>query len=77
MYKKLNSLLNLLLVFVFAGSAYLTFSNKWVARDINVMQMKYGQSTGYYPMLTFCLLMVMPAVIFLLLKRLVKKMNKR
>jgi hypothetical protein len=77
MYTRLNSLFNLLLVFVFAGSAYLTFSNQWIARDINVMQMKYGQSTGYYPMLTFCLLMVLPAVVLLLLKRAVKKMGNR
>jgi hypothetical protein len=73
MYKKLNNLLNLAILFVFIVGAYLTFSNQWIAKDINQMKMELGHSQGYYPTLTFCLLIVVPAVVLLLLKRLVKK----
>jgi hypothetical protein len=77
MYQKLNSLLNILLLIVFAGSGYLTFSNRWIAKDINQMQMDLDHSQGYYPTLTFCILIVVPAVVLLLLKRLVKKMEMK
>ena len=62
---RISSLLNWALMLILISSAYFTFSNRWLARDLNRWQLEWSGEGGYYPALTMLLLALPPLLLLL------------
>lgn len=73
MYKKVDKILVYLTFILLILSAYLTFTNTWLANDINKLQMQWMGERKFYPILTMGILFIPPMLILLPLKLYLKK----
>ncbi|MBK7667971.1 MAG: hypothetical protein IPJ32_11905 [Sphingobacteriaceae bacterium] len=76
MYKKIDKIIIYLTFILLVVSVYLTFTGSWLARDINLLQMKWIGETKYYPVLTIGILFIPPMLILLPIKLYLKKKLK-
>lgn len=77
MYKKVDKIIIYLTFILLILSAYLTFTNSWLANDINNIQMKVIGQNSFYPIVTMFCLFVPPMIILLPLKLYIKsKLDK-
>ena len=72
-YKRLDKILVYLTFILLVLSAYLTFTGTWLAKDINLLQMKWTGEAKYYPVLTIGILFITPMLILLPVKLFLKK----
>lgn len=73
MLKQIDKILVYLTFILLILSAYLTFTSSWLAKDINLLQMKWMGENKFYPMLTMGILFISPMLILLPLKLYIKK----
>lgn len=73
MYKKADTLIVYFTFIILILSAYLTFTNSWLAKDINLWQMKLIGENKFYPILTMFCLFILPMLVLLPLKLFIKK----
>lgn len=72
MYKKIDSIIVYLTFIILILSAYFTFTNTWLAKDINLWQMKVIGEHKIYPILTMFCLFFLPMLVLLPLKFFIK-----
>ena len=72
MYKTIDTIIIYLTFIILIGSAYLAFTNRWLAKDINVWQMQFIGENKIYPIVTMFCLFVPPMLILLHIKMMIK-----
>lgn len=77
MYSKIDKVIVFLTFALLILSVYLAFTSKWLANDINEMQMRWMGDDKFYPVLTMGLLFIPPMLILLPLKLYIKKKMKQ
>lgn len=77
MYKTIDSIIVYLTFIMLIGSAFLAFSNEWLAKDINLWQMQFLGENKCYPIITVFCLFVPPMLILLPIKLLIKNKTEK
>ena len=77
MYKRIDTLIVYLTFIILILSAYFTFTNSWLAKYINLWQIKLIGDNKIYPILTMFCLFVLPMLILLPLKLFIKKKTEK
>ncbi len=72
MYKKIDSIIVYLTFIILILSAYFTITNTWLAKEINLWQMRLLGEPKIYPILSIFCLFILPMMILLPLKFFIK-----
>lgn len=75
MYKRIDKIIIYLTFILLIVSVYLTFTGS-LAKDINLLQMKWTGEAKYHPVLTIGILFIPPMLILLPIKLYLKKKLK-
>lgn len=75
MYKKINKTIIYLPFTLFVLCAYLTFTNTWIALDVNLWQMNLNGNNKFFPIFTIGVLFIPPMLVLWLIKLYINKKN--
>jgi hypothetical protein len=73
MYRDLNKFLDVMMFSVFAYSFYLTFSNSWIAKIINQLQMQLYGDAKFSPVITIFFISFLPLLWAFRIKKILRK----
>ncbi|MFY7999968.1 MAG: hypothetical protein ACOVSW_15325 [Candidatus Kapaibacteriota bacterium] len=65
-----------IVILIFVLCVYCAFSNTWIAKDINLWQLRVMGGTKIFPALTVCLMAIPPSLLLLAAKVLLERKNK-